>query len=124
MARNFIGLSQMGNDDFKITIGDSLYDTSSLDTITIDTSYTNDTGSEYTFNTNADYSTTITGSTVGGCLNDDVTYTIGGFNEDYLDTTQIENMCGEYPALKTAYEKFKTIYDMTLQDWKGNKQDD
>ena len=33
-------------------------------------------------------------------------------------------MCEEYPALKTAYEKFKTIYDMTLQDWKGNKQDD
>jgi hypothetical protein len=110
----------MGNDDFKITMGDSTYDTSTLDTITIDTSFTNDTGSEYTFNSNADYCTPIT---VGGVLNDDVTYTIGGFNEDYLDTTQVENMCEEYPALKTAYEKFKTIYDMTLQDWKG-KQDD
>lgn len=123
MARNFIGLSQMGNDDFKITLNNSTYDTSTLDTITIDTSWTNDTGSEYTFNTNADYSTTITGATVGGVLNDDVTYTIGGFNEDYLDTAQIKNMSEEYPALKTAYEKFKTIYDMTLQDWKG-KQDD
>ena len=96
---------------------------SSNDTITIDTSWTNDTGSEYTFNTNADYSTTITGSTVGGVLNDDVSYTIGGFFEDYLDTAQIENMCEEYPALKTAYEKFKTIYDMTLQDWKGKQND-
>ena len=113
----------MGNDDLKITLNNSTYDTSTLDTITIDTSWTNDTGSEYTFNTNADYSTTITGATVGGVLNDDVTYTIGGFNEDYLDTAQIKNMSEEYPALKTAYEKFKTIYDMTLQDWKG-KQDD
>ena len=108
----------MGNDDLKITIGDTTYDTSTLDTITIDTSWTNDTGSDYTINTNTDYSTTI-----AGVLNDDVTYTIGGFNEDYLDTAQIKNMSEEYPALKTAYEKFKTIYDMTLQDWKG-KQDD
>ena len=112
----------MGNDDFKITIGDTTYNTSSSDTITIDTSWDKP-GSEYTFNTNADYSTTITGATVGGVLNDDVTYTIGGFNEDYLDTAQIKDMSEEYPALKTAYEKFKTIYDMTLQDWKG-KQDD
>ena len=112
-----VGGIQPTNYDYTFDLG------SSNDTITIDTSYTNDTGSEYTFNTNADYCTTITGLTVGGVLNDDVTYTIGGFNEDYLDTTQVENMCEEYPALKTAYEKFKTIYDMTLQDWKG-KQDD
>ena len=111
----------MGNDDYTITISSDNVSTSLLDTVTIDTSYTNDTGSEYTFNTNADYSTTITGATVGGCI--DTTYTIDGLDNVY-DIDEIDHMCEEYPALKTAYEKFRTIYKMTLQDWKGKQNDE
>ena len=35
---------------------------------------------------------------------------------------QIKEMCTEYPALSKAYDNFKMIYEMVLQDWKG-KQD-
>tara|TARA_X000001036_G_scaffold428252_1_gene457811 strand:- start:98 stop:457 length:360 start_codon:yes stop_codon:yes gene_type:complete len=35
---------------------------------------------------------------------------------------QIKEMCIEYPALSKAYDNFRTIYEMVLQDWKG-KQD-
>jgi hypothetical protein len=116
----------MGNEDNTFFPGPTLkFDGGTgVDTITIDTSYTNDTGSEYTFNTTSNYTTTITGVSDSGCI--DSTYTLDGISglEKIIDLNEIESMCEEYPALKTAYEKFKTIYDMTLQDWKGNKQDD
>ena len=31
----------------------------------------------------------------------------------------VHEMCAEYPTLKTAYEKFKTVYKMVEQDYKG-----
>tara|TARA_B110000240_G_scaffold180088_1_gene210818 strand:+ start:584 stop:883 length:300 start_codon:yes stop_codon:yes gene_type:complete len=99
----------MGNDD-TITIDISGYN---------DTLFTNDTGSEYIFNTNANYSTTITGATVGGGI--DTTYTIAQPN--VYDIEEIEQMCEEYPALDKAYENFRTIYRMVEQDWKGKQND-
>ena len=37
---------------------------------------------------------------------------------------EVQKMCNEYPALKKAYENFKTIYKMVEQDYKGKQQDD
>ena len=47
--------------------------------------------------------------------------------DDYMDKhfpdqNEIEDMCGEYPTLKIAYEKFKNIYDLVYQDWKGKQE--
>jgi hypothetical protein len=43
--------------------------------------------------------------------------------EDTMPTVaKVEDMCNDYPALKKAYENFKTIYKMVHQDWQG-KQD-
>ena len=36
---------------------------------------------------------------------------------------KIDNMCEHYPALKIAYEKFKTIYKLVNQDYRGNHED-
>ena len=52
-------------------------------------------------------------------LNDPVEF------EDHMpDVAKIEDMCNDYPALAQAYEKFKTIYAMVHQDWKGRQDND
>ncbi len=45
------------------------------------------------------------------------------FEDKMPSVAKVEDMCRDYPALEQAYEKFKTIYAMVHQDWKG-KQDD
>tara|TARA_B100000212_G_scaffold340759_1_gene322174 strand:+ start:1322 stop:1615 length:294 start_codon:yes stop_codon:yes gene_type:complete len=42
--------------------------------------------------------------------------------KNFLDQTEIEDMCVEYPTLRIAYEKFKHIYDLVYQDWKGKQE--
>jgi len=45
--------------------------------------------------------------------------------EDYMpEPGTLKRMTEQYPALKKAYENFKTIYKMVEQDWKGNHADD
>ena len=45
--------------------------------------------------------------------------------EDYMPEPEtLKHMTEQYPALKKAYENFKTIYKMVEQDWKGNHADD
>ena len=122
----------------KLKMGNSAPDT-------IDLSYTNDTGSEYTFNTLSP-SITVTGATVGGivttttpytidnscspCTSDTITINSGSsfgptFTFDNtLDFDEIEDMCKEYPGLKNVYEKFKHVYDLVKQDWVGKQKDD
>ena len=100
----------MGDDkDYTITIGSASqdiggwsYTTPSIDTIStctvnLDTSYTTDTGSEYTFN--------LPSSEV--------------FVDSMPSASRIDEMCDLYPALAKAYEQFKLIYKMTEQDYKG-----
>jgi len=42
--------------------------------------------------------------------------------EDYMpDVAKVEDMCNDYPALRKAYENFKTIYKMVHQDWQGRQ---
>jgi len=45
--------------------------------------------------------------------------------EDTMPTVaKVEDMCNDYPALKKAYENFKTIYKMVHQDWQGRQDAD
>lgn len=46
------------------------------------------------------------------------------FEDQMPSVAKIEDMCNNYPALKQAYEKFKTIYAMVHQDWQGKQDDD
>jgi len=74
------------------------------------------------------------GATVGGPstitlttpTNDDLSYTFdttyAGDFDKYIDPQQVENMCEEYPALQKVWRNFKSLYDMTLQDYKGKQK--
>ena len=46
-------------------------------------------------------------------------YTYSNILDNMIDIAEVEDMCEKYPALKTAYEKFKTVYKMVEQDYKG-----
>ena len=81
------------------------------ETITIDTSYTNDTGSEYTFNLS---------DTVATIDATDLSWDFG----NKIDPDRVEKMCEEYPALKKAWDNFYSIYTMVDQDYKGNYEVD
>ena len=106
----------MGDDDYKITINASEdiggWDSSitinditysmpdqNSTTVTLGSSFINDTGSEFTYNI---------GSTA---------------DKIFVDTmpsiARLDEMCEMYPALAKAYEQFKLIYKMTEQDFKG-----
>ena len=88
--------------------------------ITLDEDYLNDTGSEYTFNMSDitigtdDHTVTI----------DDSTYSYANAFDNMIDPDQVEEMCKEYPALSKVWRNFKSVYDMTLQDYKGKKEQD
>ena len=77
------------------------------ETITIDTSYTNDTGSEYTFNLS---------DTVATIDATDLSWDFG----NKIDPDRVVKMCEEYPELKKAWDNFYSIYRMVDQDYKGN----
>ena len=89
-----------GQDSSDLKIGDVTYTTAeNSHTITLDSSYMNDTGSEYTFNV-GEYSNNM-------------------FEDTMPSVSRIDEMCEHYPALAKAYEQFKLIYKMTEQDYKG-----
>ena len=102
----------MGDYDLTFNIDDldvpETYTSSAATTITLDETYLNDSGSEYTFN-------------------------ISGHTDSFGDVKLFENampnidtvnaMCNHYPALAKAYENFKKIYKMVEQDYKGNHED-
>lgn len=46
------------------------------------------------------------------------------FEDCMPDVSKIEDMCNDYPALRTAYENFKTIYTMVHQDWQGRQDEE
>ena len=43
------------------------------------------------------------------------------FEDRMPDVAKVEDMCNDYPALRKAYENFKTIYKMVHQDWQGRQ---
>ena len=50
-------------------------------------------------------------------------HTYSNILDNMIDIAEVEDMCEKYPALKTAYEKFKTVYKMVEQDYKGKYYD-
>ena len=60
-------------------------------------------------------------------LDGDITLTLNQpveFEDEMPSVAKIEDMCNDYPALAQAYEKFKTMYSLVHQDWKGRQEDD
>ena len=60
-------------------------------------------------------------------LDGDITLTINDpveFLDHMPSVAKIEDMCMDYPALKMAYDKFKTMYQLVEQDWIGRQEDD
>ena len=102
----------MGNDDIILTTSDS--DDS---VITIDTSVWDD-----SFTTNPSSIYTTTGSYASSVTIDATDYTYSSILDNMIDPDQVENMCKEYPALTKVWTNFKSVYDMTLQDYKGKKE--
>ena len=42
--------------------------------------------------------------------------------DKYIDPDEVERMCKEYPALTKVWRNFKSVYDMTQQDYEGKKK--
>ena len=89
------------NDDTTITIGES--------------------SSEYV------YSTTMLGVSPTYTVSD--TININDYNitwplNNSIDIDEIERMSKEYPALEKTWRNFKGTYDLVIQDWKGNHNED
>ena len=103
MAKNFMRKYPMGDEQFKFDFGheDPI-------TITLDEDYVTSTGSEYTFNVSDTIDTA------------DLSWDFG----NKIDPDRVEKMCGEYPALKKAWDNFYSIYRMVDQDYKGNYEVD
>jgi len=99
----------MGDEQFKFDFGQS----EDQITITLDEDYVTSTGSEYTFNVND----TIDTATIDGT---NISWDFG----TKIDPDRVEKMCGEYPALKKAWDNFYSIYRMVDQDYKGNYEVD
>jgi hypothetical protein len=58
-------------------------------------------------------------------LDGDITLNIdtNTFEDVMPSVAKVEDMCMDYPALKMAYDNFKTIYSMVHQDWVGRQED-
>ena len=57
---------------------------------------------------------------------DDITITLNEpveFEDHMPDVSKVEDMCNNYPGLAQAYEKFKTMYSLVHQDWKGRQEE-
>ena len=69
--------------------------------------------------------TTIDTSAFDNLFTDDsITLTLNDpveFEDHMPDVAKVEDMCNDYPALAQAYEKFKTMYALVHQDWKGRQ---
>jgi hypothetical protein len=52
------------------------------------------------------------------------TYSYANVLDNMIDPEEVDLMCKEYPALSKVWRNFKSVYDMTLQDYKGKKEQD
>ena len=96
----------MNDNDYTITIGDVEF-SHSIPT----------TSSDYTFSIDNITSTTTDNITIN--TSDSA---LSSILDHYIDPEEVENMCKEYPALTKVWRNFKSVYDMTLQDYKGKKE--
>ena len=106
----------MGNEDITITLDNSMYTASDDDVITIDTSTWDN---SFTTSPSSIYTTTGTSSiTIGTDTSEFIYNTL----DNYIDPDEVDRMCKEYPALSKVWRNFKSVYDMTLQDYEGKKK--
>ena len=106
------------NETYTLTLDDDV--TINLDSISSNTgtySITDSTLSigDITFNTTSTDSITI---------GTDTSEFIYNTLDNYIDPDEVDRMCKEYPALSKVWRNFKSVYDMTLQDYKGKKEQD
>ena len=72
-----------------------------------------------------DITTSISGISNCGTISIDTGSDAGSIYtvlDNYIDPDQVEHMCETYPALSKVWRNFKSVYDMTLQDYKGKKE--
>jgi len=87
---------------------------------TLDEDYLTNTGSEYTYNMR---DITISSTTDTITLDPGSSGEVYNILDNFIDPDEVENMCKEYPALYKVWRNFKSVYDMTLQDYKGKKDE-
>ena len=96
----------IGGWDSGVTIDDITYcipdqNTYNTTTITLDNSFVNDTGSEYTYNMSG----------------------IDSSEDPWPPSYRVKEMIEKYPALKIQYEKFLAIYNLIKDDHKDDLDD-
>jgi len=109
------------NDDetFTITLDDDV--TINLDSISTNIgTYSVDSG---TFSI-SDITISSTDTIDTGYINTGSSGEVYNILDKFIDPDQVEEMCKEYPALSKVWRNFKSVYDMTLQDYKGKKEQD
>ena len=102
----------MNDDDITFELDTSTY-TISTDTITDNWLSVGDITTTISGVSSTDTITIDTSSDAG---------TIYTVLDNYIDPAQVEHMCETYPALSKVWRNFKSVYDMTLQDYKGKKE--
>ena len=112
------------NDDLTFDISDITISTDSMNDTTLSYDL-----SDYTVNT-IDISSITTSTINAGTVTledthwaDSIVWEQTAFEDTMPSVAKVEDMCKEYPALKKAYENFKTIYAMVHQDWKGKDEE-
>ena len=104
----------MNNGEYTITIGAGTIDLSDITTWK---------ASDYTLSTpTITYDSNPFSQQTDTITIDNSTYSYANILDNYIDPSEVESMCKEYPALSKVWRNFKSVYDMTLQDYKGKKE--
>jgi hypothetical protein len=105
------------NDTYTLTLDDDI--TINLDSISDNTgTYSLDSTLSL-----GDITTSISPSVSTITIDTGTTGTIYNVLDTFIDPEEVDRMCEEYPALYKVWRNFKSVYDMTLQDWKGNNEE-
>ena len=80
--------------------------------------FTNDLATSYTYTTSTPSSTWCT-TTIGSISSIDniKIFLPQEFVDSFPEWARVEKMCEEYPGLKIAFEKFKTVYKLVKDDY-------
>ena len=114
------GLSITSSDTYTIDVsGLSTFNFTSNDTITL-SGYSPCTVSYPTYYSSPSIST-LTTTQIGSITSIDTSAFTITFPEEWVhsfpDINRVEKMCEEYPGLKIAYEKFKTVYKLVADHY-------
>ena len=113
------------DDTITVTTMDGSSDTITInldDTYGTTTSYI-DTINDITFESDGTFTISdITTDTIDLSNLDLSSPTYNWITNDYVDPSEVERMCNEYPALEKVWRNFKSVYDMVKQDYEGKKK--